>query len=223
MAYMFYLDELLMPVTPESLQLSIKNENKTITLINDGEVNILKKPGLTEIEFELLLPNVEYPFAQYEGGFQKAEVYLEKIEQLKTDMEPFQFIVTREISSDNKLFSTNMRVSLEDYKIKENHNQGFDVVVSVKLKQYKEYGTKVYEIKNGKAATTTPKRENSKSPIPTTPKTYKVKKGDCLWNIAKKFYGDGSKYTVIYKANKDKISNPNLIYPGQILTIPATE
>ena len=53
-------------------------------------------------------------------------------------------------------------------------------------------------------------------------KTYTVKKGDCLWNIAKKFYGSGAKYTVIYNANKGVIgSNPNLIYPGQVYTIPA--
>lgn len=45
---------------------------------------------------------------------------------------------------------------------------------------------------------------------------------DCLWNIAKKFYGNGAKYTVIYNANKGIIGgNPNLIYPGQVLTIPA--
>lgn len=38
----------------------------------------------------------------------------------------------------------------------------------------------------------------------------------------KKFYGSGAKYTVIYNANKGVIgSNPNLIYPGQVYTIPA--
>ena len=52
-------------------------------------------------------------------------------------------------------------------------------------------------------------------------KTYTVKKGDCLWNIAKKFYGKGSDYTKIYNANKGTIGkNPNLIYPGQVFTIP---
>ena len=50
--------------------------------------------------------------------------------------------------------------------------------------------------------------------------TYTVKAGDCLWNIAKKFYGNGAQYTKIYNANKNIIKNPNLIYPGQVLTIP---
>lgn len=50
--------------------------------------------------------------------------------------------------------------------------------------------------------------------------SYTVVKGDCLWNIAKRFYGDGTKYTVIYNANKGIIKNPSLIYPGQVLKIP---
>lgn len=48
-----------------------------------------------------------------------------------------------------------------------------------------------------------------------------VKSGDCLWNIAKKQLGNGADYTKIYNLNKDKIKNPNLIYPGQVLTLPS--
>ena len=51
-------------------------------------------------------------------------------------------------------------------------------------------------------------------------RTYTIKKGDTLWGIAKKYYGKGSLYTKIYNANKDKIKNPNLIYPGQVIKIP---
>ena len=50
-------------------------------------------------------------------------------------------------------------------------------------------------------------------------RTYTVVKGDTLWGIAKKFYGDGSKYTRIAGANSAVVKNPNLIYPGQVLTI----
>jgi nucleoid-associated protein YgaU len=51
--------------------------------------------------------------------------------------------------------------------------------------------------------------------------TYTVKKGDNLWNIAKKHLGSGSKWKDIYNANKGVIgSNPNLIYAGQKITIP---
>ena len=224
MAYHFYLGTMLCPVSPSSLQLKIGNKNKTMTLINEGEVNLLKQAGLTDISFELLLPNVKYPFAMYKSGFVPAKTFLDEIERLKVGMKPFQFIVTRAFPDGKMLFDTNMKVSLESYEIKEDSKNGFDVVVSVKLKQYREFGTKVCEVVTS-ANTSTVSVQNNRpaenSPAPTTNKTYTVQKGDCLWNIAKKFYGDGSKYTVIYNANKDKIKNPNLIYPGQVFVIPA--
>lgn len=52
------------------------------------------------------------------------------------------------------------------------------------------------------------------------PTKYVVKKGDSLWRIAGKVYHNPLKWTRIYKANKDKIKNPNRIYAGQVLTIP---
>jgi len=47
-----------------------------------------------------------------------------------------------------------------------------------------------------------------------------VVRGDNLWNIARAHYGSGYHHTVIYGANKDQIGDPNLIYPGQVFTIP---
>jgi nucleoid-associated protein YgaU len=44
--------------------------------------------------------------------------------------------------------------------------------------------------------------------------------GDCLWRIAEKVYGDRSKWRLIYLANRDKIQDPNKIYPHMTLTIP---
>ena len=51
-------------------------------------------------------------------------------------------------------------------------------------------------------------------------KTYVVVKGDSLSKIAKREYGDASKWRTIHEANKDLISDPDLIYPGQELKIP---
>jgi LysM repeat protein len=54
--------------------------------------------------------------------------------------------------------------------------------------------------------------------IPTGP--YKVEAGNSLWVIARKTYGKGLQYTVIFGANKSHIRDPNLIYPGQVITLP---
>jgi len=227
MAYNMYLDGVLLPITPSKIQTKIKNQNKTINLINDGEINILKSPGLTEISFDVLLPQVKYPFAIYPNGFRQADFYLNKFEELKINGTIFQFICSRVSPAGNLLFDTNMKVTLEDYRILEDATQGLDIKVRVNLKQYKDYGTKTVNIvTKPKEVTTKPVVVASVStprPAETAPKpkTYTVVKGDTLWNIAKKNLGNGARYTEIYNLNKDKIKNPNLIYPGQVLTLPS--
>jgi hypothetical protein len=66
-----------------------------------------------------------------------------------------------------------------------------------------------------------PEPEEPARPTPPPAKTYTVVRGDTLWGIAQKLLGSGSRYTEIHAVNRDVIgSNPNLIYPGQVLTIP---
>jgi LysM repeat protein len=232
--YEVYLGTMLCPVTPDKIKMKIKGQNKTMNLINDGEINILKQAGLTDINFDLLLPNVKYPksIARYESDiFKNAKYFLDILEDLKTSKKPFYFKITRTLPSGKTLYDTkDMKVSLEDYDITEDVKNGFDVVVSVKLKQFKDYGTKLVKIidESGEGgsggevkASIEGTRSTENSPASGSNQSYTVVSGDCLWNIAKKFYGNGSKYTVILEANKDKIKNANLIYPGQILTIPA--
>lgn len=222
--YDFYLKKCLLPVPPEQLQIKINNANKTVTLINEGQVNLLKKAELTDIEFECLLPQVRYPFAVYKSGFKRAGHFLDYFEKLKTSRKPFQFIVSRRLPNGKKLFSTNIKVSLEDYKITEDAGEGFDVKVKIKLKQYRDFGTKTVKIDMDKIKPKVKEekpRETDNSPTPPAAQTYTVVSGDCLWKIAKYFYGNGALYTVIYDANRDVIGgDPNLIYPGQVLTIP---
>lgn len=51
--------------------------------------------------------------------------------------------------------------------------------------------------------------------------THTVKKGDSLSKIAKQHYGDGKQWKAIFEANRDLITNPDLIYPGQVLKLPS--
>ena len=54
-------------------------------------------------------------------------------------------------------------------------------------------------------------------------KFYTVEKGDSLSKTAKEMYGDAMKYPAIFEANKPMLTDPNLIYPGQVLRIPPVE
>ena len=145
--YKFYMDKMLLPITPSKVQMSIKNKNKTLVLINEGEINVLKNAGLTEVTFDAMLPCVNnYPFALYQSGWQPAEYYLNKLEKLKISKQPFQFIISR-VYGKKLLFDTNLKVSLEDYKIIEDAKEGDCIKVTVNLKQYRDYSTKTVNIK----------------------------------------------------------------------------
>ena len=47
-----------------------------------------------------------------------------------------------------------------------------------------------------------------------------IQPGNNLWRIARVLYGDGSRFTELYEANKDLIRDPNMIYPGQVFVTP---
>ncbi|MCW5723935.1 MAG: LysM peptidoglycan-binding domain-containing protein [Maricaulaceae bacterium] len=50
-----------------------------------------------------------------------------------------------------------------------------------------------------------------------------VQPGNSLWRIARRLYGEGIQYTVIYEANRDQIRDPDLIYPGQVFRTPQND
>ena len=202
--YFFYLDKCLLPVTPSKLTTKIGNANKTITLINEGQVNLLKTAELTDIDFECEIPQVNHPYAIYKTGFLGASFFLGYFERLKTSKQPFQF--------------------MENYTITESASNGFDLTVKISLKQYRYYGTNTVQVKNNIGAAIVASlivnRLDEHSPAPKRSQKYKVKKGDTLYTIAKRFYGDGSKYKKIQNANSF-ITDPNALRVGQELTIPA--
>lgn len=222
--FRFYLANMLLPITPSKLSLKVKNMNKTVTLINEGEVNIIKTKGLREFSFEFLLPFTDYSFAAVSRA-KKQKHYLDKLNQLKINKRPFQFVVKRP-----KGFKTNIKVTLEDLNITEDAQEGRDIKVSVTLKEYRHYGTKkVVFVQPPASATGESKQEEKKEEAKITenrdtstaakPKTHIVKRGDTLWGLAKKYYGNGSLYPKIVSANS-KIKNPNLIIDGWELVIP---
>lgn len=212
MAYIFYIDGVPLPVAPSKMRLSMKNRNGFATLLSGEEVSLLKSPGLTEISFDAMLPQQKYPFGYYPDGFVPVSFYLNRLETLKKDRKPFQFLVSRVTPEGRLLHDTNLKVSLEDYSVSDDAGDGMDVTVSIRLREYRAFGLKEISAGSDGSAGSGETRDG-KSPA----KSYVVKKGDCLYNICKAQLGRGDKCWEIAKRNG--IKNPNLIYPGQVIVL----
>lgn len=232
--YYVQIDGLNLPFAPSTINTKIKGKNKTIDLIDEGEVNILKKPGLTEISFTARIPQVQYPFAT---RLIDAKTYTDKFESLKINRKPFKLIISRWRGSHDikSLFHTQFNVSLEDYSIKEDAKEGFDLLIDLKFKEYREYSTIIYEpvpTVNETVAVETVKFDETQ----TNGNSHTVVSGDTLCKIARQYYGgNGDKWELIYNANKTTIENAAKkygkkssangwwIYPGTVLNIPSNK
>ena len=94
--YNFYFkdgdDVLTFPITPGELTINIGSNNTVVTLIDEGDINILKSPSLTEIEFEARFPMRKYPYSRKVLTFQN---YFDTFKELKENEIEFLFSISR--------------------------------------------------------------------------------------------------------------------------------
>jgi LysM repeat protein len=239
--YDFYFDTpyglIIFPITPGELTTTSGSKNSVVTLIDEGDVNILKSPSLIEVSFEARFPMRKYPYSRNAASF---ESYFSIFKQLKEEKQSFRFIVARNTLRGSRTWDTNLLVALEELSINESADEGDDALVSFTLKQYKPYGVKILEVPKKEEAEEPKKETTSTTEEPrddstkktNSNKSYTVKSGDTLWAIAKKYYGKGSEWKKIYNANKSVIEKTaknhgmsssqtgHWIFPGTKLKIP---
>ena len=198
--------ELILPVTPPSYTWDRGNRVETIQLDQIGEVNLPGATMMGSCTLEVILPARLYSFCN-PGTIPNPYIYLEQLERWSDAGTPVRFLVSGT--------PTNALVLLETTPYGERDGTN-DLYVTLNLRQYRKPQVPVLSASGGGETS------RSSSTGAARQRTYTVAQGDTLWGIAKKFYGDGSQYTRIAAANSTTVKNPNLIYPGQVLTIPAS-
>lgn len=206
--------EIAIPVLPEQLRVTSPGKNETTTVLNLGEVLILRKKGLRTVAWDSFFPANNAPYVT--GRITDPVEIVQAIQKARDKENPLRFLIT---GTD---LDINFRMGVETFDYEERSGELGDFYYSIKLSEWKDCSPRriILPTDPAKPAQAQEPARTGK-PESTTSKTYTVKSGDCLWNIAKTFYGKGSDYTKIYNANKGIIgNNPNLIYAGQVLTIP---
>ena len=204
----------MFPVTPSQVQTKVGNCNETVQILQMGQANLLKNAGLEEVRFRALFPGRQYHFVQVEEGFREPSYFLERLKDYKKAQKPVQLIIFRRLADGSQIFCSNVEMGLEEYNILEQGGEQGDFWVEIALKEYRKMQSIAYRpASDGN----TLEKQPAQRPAKEMAKTYVVKKGDNLWNIAKKELGDGSKFGEL--AKKNGISNPSLIYPGQVIKL----
>lgn len=194
---------LTLPVTPKSYPMAAGRAAEWLDMAQTGQITL---PGLHQLfaeQLEFMLPAQRYPFMT-PGAAADPWSYIELLTAWSEDADVCRYIVTgTEINSPVLLGPL-------EYGEQDGTN---DVYCKLPLYEYRyldEVKVEKYTQNNG--------RPCEASGLPQTAGSYTVVSGDSLWAICKKFYGDGS---LAYKlAAANSIKNPNLIYPGQVLTLP---
>ena len=203
------------PVTPSEVICETSANISTESVNELGNVSLFSGVELKSIPIDSFFPNKDYSFCTY-NNIEKPYELVRKLETWQNNGTKLRYIV-----SDGY---TNIPVMINSFTYQEQDGTG-DVYFSLSLIEYKEIKlNKTSSSDNSNSNNNATNRPTENAPKPSGEnKTHKVVKGDSLWSIAQKYYGDGSKYTKIKEANKDKytsLSKNNIIYTNMELVIP---
>lgn len=205
-------DTFRFPVLPEKISVSYGSKNDNIRVCGIGEVTIIQDSDAATIQFESFFPKTYFSGCNYRNIPNPKEA-VETILEMMCNKTPVRFTKTGKPK-------ISMYMTIESFNHYEIGGDVGTIYYSIKLKEYREVSIRQIQVNVSTQKATIGAPVARTDPTPAA-KTYTVVSGDCLWNIAKKFYGNGTQYTAIYEANKGVIGgNPNKIFPGQVFTIP---
>ena len=196
--------EVILPITPESFTIDHGNHIETVNLHTVGDYHLPSGRTLFTCKISGMLPRQQYPFV-FAGS----------------SLNPYEYIYFFELTSDKKQvcrFAISDTPTIADVYI-ENFQYGEkdgtnDVYYTITLRRHMPV-----QAVQSTDSTSSEITNTRTTPLNiATPQQYTIQRGDTLWSLCKKFYGDPLLYPKLAKANN--IPNPDLIYDGNILIIP---
>lgn len=230
----FQLDDELveLPVLPEKITVKSSLQGNEKTVLELGNVNLLKAEKLKTISFNSFFPAAKIPSVTARKLCEPLW-YVQKIKSVMTSKKPFRFVM---IGND---LDINTQMTVDSFEYSESYGAVGDFDYKLTLKEWVDYSPRKVTIRQETVASApvvvTESKTRSGTP-PSAPKddksaTYTVKRGDCLWSICQQIYGNGNLYAKFYEANKAVIDAKNkgtgnpkyTIYVGTVLTLPPKE
>ena len=205
-----------LPVIPAEFERVIGADYETNNIIGLGDVAIFNSNGLAQLSLSSFFPNHEYSFNAY-SNVPKPYDMVSYFKEWKNKGTVVRIVLTG-TDINQEMYVTNFSYGEKD-------GTG-DVYYSMDLLEYRPITIPTITENNSSNTQNTSRptdNNNNKNNTNNTQKTHKVVKGDCLWDIAQKYYGKGSLYTKIKEANKSKyksLAKNNIIYVNWELIIP---
>lgn len=198
------------PVLPDSYSVTSEQNDTTVDVYGLGEVLLKGKRKLQTISLSSFFPK------QYDSSYceftsiKSPKTYVDEVEKLKR-AGAVKLVITGT--------PINFSCMIESFTWGEDDGTG-DISYTLSLTEYRGVAAAKSSVTNaGSGSSSASSGVETRTEQAAAATTYTVKKGDTLTAIARKLTGNAD-WKPIYEANKAVIgSNPNLIYPGQVLTI----
>lgn len=199
--------EIILPMTPSEITKNGAAIERGINSALSGEMSRPKGRKAYRYAFSGVLLDYRLDIPQY------SSLSAKQFEYILGEWQGYRAPYNRKLHLVISETATNRYVYLANHSI-DYRGAGRTLHYTVEFVEWRDYDVKVRDLNN----TTTNKRAaTSKASV------YTVVKGDSLWKIARKYTKNGAKWKELYNLNKSKLKSkkPNLIYPGEKLTIPA--
>lgn len=193
----------------DSIEYKFDGLNETKTLLNGIEINQIMGRKLTEITMKNVpLFNKKEYFLYDQTKFHKPQYYISHFDNLKSSTSPFSLIISRKDFEGDAMFKTCLKVTLENFTVKEESENGNNYLVDLTFKSYVTYQNRKLKkvTTNTDTGKTTAKESNTKrASTKKKSNTYTIQSGDTLAKIAKAKLGNTKYWKKVYTTNRTVI------------------